>query len=277
MPSDGSDYLRLFAKQIGLQILLTVGADYASLSLCTARRCCCVGFASVASAADMPVKAQPIGPPVGPFTIGPAATSALTLAAAGPGRNLPTQSTQRHFGHLDPGEGFAYTYDGFIGGGQVGCNYQINQWVLGVEGTFAGATIKGDAADLAVLNDDVFTTKINSLATVTARIGYAWNNVLLYAKGGYAGANVQFSVSDTCCVGGSPMGAGSATHWQSGWTIGTGLEYGLTPNWIIGVEYNYVDLGSANYEVGGSSGSYAFDVKTRIQEVLGRVSYKFGP
>ena len=89
------------------------------------------------------------------------------------------------------GEGFAYTHNGFIGGGQVGCNHQINQWVLGVEGTFAGTTIKGDAADLAILNDDVFATKINSLATVTARIGYAWNNVLLYAKGGYAGANVQ--------------------------------------------------------------------------------------
>ena len=235
------------------------------------------GFASVASAADLPTKA-----PV--YTAAPVAVynwnGCYVGAHAGGGwarTEFTNTADTTAFGHLNPGEGFTYTYDGFIGGGQVGCNYQINQLVLGVEGTFAGTTIKGDAADLAILNDDVFSTKINSLATVTARIGYAWNNVLLYAKGGYAGANVQFSVSDTCCVGGSPMGAGSDTHWQSGWTIGTGLEYGLTPNWIIGAEYNYIDLGTANYEVGGGAGSYAFDVKTRIQEVLARVSYKFGP
>ena len=187
------------------------------------------GFASVASAADLPTKA-----PV--YTAAPVAVynwnGCYVGAHAGGGwarTEFTNTADTTAFGHLNPGEGFTYTYDGFIGGGQVGCNYQINQWVLGVEGTFAGTTIKGDAADLAVLNDDVFSTKINSLATVTARIGYAWNNVLLYAKGGYAGANVQFSVSDTCCVGGSPMGAGSDTHWQSGWTIGTGLNTGSRP------------------------------------------------
>jgi len=71
------------------------------------------------------------------------------------------------------------------------------------------------------------------------------------------------------------MGAGSGTQWQSGWTAGAGLEYGLTPNWIIGAEYAYIDVGTANYQVGGGAGSYAFDVKTRIQTVLARVSYKF--
>ena len=181
------------------------------------------------------------------------------------------------FGHLDPGESFTYTNDGFVGGGQVGCNYQVNQWVFGIEGSFDGTSIKGDANNLAILNDDIFTTRINSIGTVTGRVGYAWNNVLLYAKGGYAGGHVQFSVSDTCCVGGSPMGAGSDSHWQSGWTIGGGLEYGLTPNWIVGAEYNYIDLGTASYEVGGGAGNYTFDVRTRIQTVLARLSYKFGP
>ena len=233
-----------------------------------------IGFASIASAADMPIKARPISPP--PVVYNWTGCYIGVHAGGGWARTefTNTVNTTAAFGHLDPGEGFTYTYDGFVGGGQAGCNYQINQWVLGVEGTFAGTTIKADASDLAVLNDDVFTTKINSLATVTARIGYAWNNVLLYGKGGYAGANVQFAVSDTV---GPNFGAGSQTRWQSGWTVGGGLEYGLTPNWIIGAEYNYIDLGSASYEVGGGDGSYAFDVKTRIQEVLARVSYKFGP
>ena len=236
-----------------------------------------VGFASVASAADLPTKA-----PV--YTAAPVAVynwnGCYVGAHAGGGwarTEFTNTADTTAFGHLNPGEGFAYTHNGFIGGGQVGCNHQINQWVLGVEGTFAGTTIKGDAADLAILNDDVFTTKINSLATVTARIGYAWNNVLLYAKGGYAGANVQFSVSDTCCVGGSPMGAGSETH------LAEWLDDRHRPGIRDHAQLDHrrrVQLhrfGVGELRVGGGAGSYAFDVKTCIQEVLARVSYKFGP
>ena len=234
------------------------------------------GFSFVASAADMPTKAPVYRAPMATTYNWSGCYIGLNAGGGWARTEFINTANTTAFGHLDLGEGFAYSYDGFVGGGQIGCNFQFNQWVFGVEGTFEGSSIKGDANNLAILNDDIFTTKISSLATVTGRIGYAWNNVLLYAKGGYAGARVQFSVSDTCCVGGSPMGAGSQSDWQSGWTVGTGLEYGLTPNWIIGVEYNYIDLGTANYEVGGGLGSYAFDVKPRIQTVLGRVSYKFG-
>jgi outer membrane immunogenic protein len=236
------------------------------------------GFSFVASAADMPTKAPVYRAPMATTYNWSGCYIGLNAGGGWARTEFVNTVNTTDFGHLLPGEGFAYSYDGFVGGGQIGCNYQVNQWVFGVEGTFDGSSIKGDANNLAILNDDIFTTKISSLATVTGRIGYAWNNVLLYAKGGYAGARVQFSVSDTCCVdGSSPMGAGSQSDWQSGWTIGGGLEYGLTPNWIIGAEYNYIDLGTATYEVGGGLGSYAFDVKPRIQTVLGRVSYKFGP
>jgi outer membrane immunogenic protein len=236
-----------------------------------------ISFASVASAADMPVKAPLYRAPVAAVYNWSGCYIGLNAGGGWARTEFTNTVNTTAFGHLDPGQSFTYDNSGFIGGGQVGCNYQVNQWVLGIEGTFDGTSIKGDANNLAILNDDIFTTKINSLATVTGRVGYAWNNVLLYAKGGYAGGHIQFSVSDTCCVGGSPMGAGSQSRWQSGWTIGGGLEYGLTPNWIVGAEYSYIDLGTANYEVGGGLGSYAFDVKTRIQTVLARVSYKFGP
>ena len=235
-----------------------------------------IGFASVASAADMPAKAPIQRAPLTTYYNWSGCYIGLNAGGGWARTEFNNTVNTTAFGHLNPGEGFAYSYDGFVGGGQVGCNYQVSQWVFGIEGSFDGSSIKGDASDLAILNDDIFTTRIDSVATVTGRDGYAWNNVLLYAKGGYAGAHVQFSVSDTNSALGSPVGSGSQTRWQSGWTVGGGLEYGLTPNWIIGVEYNYIDLGSANYEVGGTSGSYAFDVKPRIQSVLARVSYKFG-
>jgi outer membrane immunogenic protein len=177
------------------------------------------------------------------------------------------------FGDLAPGQGFQKTDGGFVGGGQIGCNYQVNRWVLGIEGTFAGSTFKGDVANTVFGGaDDVFTTKVESIATVTGRVGYAWNNWLLYAKGGYAGGEVRFSVSDTVGV----TGSGSGSSWQNGWTVGGGLEYGLTPNWILGVEYDYVDLLTKNYNVAGASaGVYTFDVHPQIHEILARLSYKF--
>ncbi|HWK94853.1 MAG TPA: outer membrane protein [Pseudolabrys sp.] len=178
------------------------------------------------------------------------------------------------FGDLAPGDGASVTKSGFVGGGQLGCNYQINQWVLGIEGTFSGTSIKGSVINSAFgAGDDVFETRVNSIFTVVGRIGYAFNNWLPYIKGGYAGASNKLSVSDTA---GMNQGAGSESKWHNGWTIGGGLEYGLTQNWIIGLEYNYIGLQTKNYNVAGADpGIYAFDVKPRIHEVLARVSYKF--
>ncbi len=233
-----------------------------------------LGFGA-AQAADMPVKAPIKAPPpivmynwTGCYIGG--------HAGAGWARTEFTNTANTTaFGDLGPGEGFTTTKSGFVGGGQLGCNYQVNQWVFGIEGTFAGSTIKGDVANTTFgAGDDVFNVKINSIATVTGRLGYAFNNWLPYIKGGYAGANVKFSVDDT--VG--TTGSGSETKWLSGWTVGGGLEYGLTRNWILGIEYNYIDLGTKSYNVAGSAaGVYTFDVKPRIHEVLARVSYKFWP
>jgi outer membrane immunogenic protein len=186
--------------------------------------------------------------------------------------NWTNTTNSTAFGDLAPGQGYRQTDGGFVGGGQIGCNYQVDHWVFGIEGTFAGSTFKGDVANTVFgVADDIFTTKIESIATGTGRVGYAWNNWLLYAKGGYAGGEVRFSVSDTVGI----TGAGSGSNWQNGWTVGGGVEYGLTPNWILGVEYDYVDLLTKSYDVGGGAGVYAFDVHPQIHEILARLSYKF--
>lgn len=176
------------------------------------------------------------------------------------------------FGDLTAGQGYRQTDGGFIGGGQLGCNYQVSEWVVGIEGSFSGATLKGNVPNTVFgAADDVFTTRVESLALVTGRVGYAWNNWLFYAKGGYAGGEVKFSVADVI----PPAGSGSASKWQNGWTVGGGIEYALTPNWILGVEYDYVDLLTKSYEVGGGAGLYTFDVHPQIHQALARVSYKF--
>lgn len=72
-------------------------------------------------------------------------------------------------------------------------------------------------------------------------------------------------------------GSGGQTHWASGWTVGAGWEYGISRNWIVGLEYNYAAFESQSYQLGGTGGSYTFDAKPRdIQWAVVRASYKFG-
>jgi outer membrane immunogenic protein len=234
-----------------------------------------LGFAQSAGAADMSFKAPVYRPPVVTVYNWTGCYIGAHVGAGWGSSDWTNTANTTAFGDLTPGEGFSQTNLGFIGGGQLGCNYQLDRWVFGVEGTFSGSTIDGSLSNTVYGSaDDVFNVKITSIATVTGRVGYTWNNVLAYVKGGYAGADVKFSVTDNV---GPDVGSGSATAWHNGWTVGGGVEYGLTPNWILGLEYNYIGLQSKSYDVGGAGGIYSFDVKPSIHEVLARVSYKFYP
>jgi outer membrane immunogenic protein len=181
------------------------------------------------------------------------------------------------FGDLSPGEGFRQRGTGVFGGGQVGYNWQASNYVFGLEGTVSAMDNRG-----SVLNrvfgtglDDQFIWRTNWMATVTGRVGYAVANNLFYAKGGYAGVNNQLSVVD---VAPPATGSGSATQWHNGWIVGAGWEYGITPNWIVGLEYDYSAFETKRYQLASTApGVYAFDAKPRdIQSVVVRFNYKLG-
>jgi outer membrane immunogenic protein len=182
------------------------------------------------------------------------------------------------FGDLGPGLGIRQRETGFIGGGHVGYNWQASNFVFGLEGSLSGMTTEGSVAvnTLFGAGDDVFSWRTNWMATVVGRAGVAFNNNLLYVKGGWAGVNNRLSVSDTVLAN---VGSGSQTTWHNGWTVGAGWEYGLTQNWIIGLEYNYAGFETKSYQLNGTEAGavYTFDAKPRdIQSVVGRISYKFG-
>ncbi|MGV7215841.1 outer membrane protein [Bradyrhizobium sp. UFLA05-112] len=180
------------------------------------------------------------------------------------------------FGDLSPGEGFRQRGSGLIGGAQIGYNWQASNYVFGLEGTISGLDNHGTVNNtvFGVGLDDQFSWRTNVLATIVGRAGFAVQNNLFYIKGGYAGANNRLSVSDTVGVA---TGAGGQTHWASGWTVGAGWEYGITRNWIVGVEYNYAAFTSQTYQLAGTAaGTYTFDAKPRdIQWAVVRASYKF--
>lgn len=152
----------------------------------------------------------------------------------------------------------------FIGGGQVGFNYQVGAWVLGIEGDIS-------AADLGNKHDYYFApyyypgTSIDWIATLTGRIGYAWDNWLLYVKGGGAWAG-----------GDSKDYYGYGYDHDdnlSGWTVGVGVEWAWTPNWSVKLEYNYLDFdrGHDYYYTG-----YYNDRNTEVHAVKVGINYRFG-
>jgi outer membrane immunogenic protein len=188
-----------------------------------------------------------------------------------------TQSTNlvnsTAFGDFTPGQGFANPASGVIGGGHVGCNYQYARMVLGIEVSYDGADISRDYASPFGGADDVYRTRINGVATVAGRFGWAFDSWLFYTKLGWAGAHASLSVVDNVPPA---VGAGSASNWHNGATIGTGTEVAIDRNWIVGFESNYYRFESKTYELGGGAALYTFRTRPRdVFSYLARVSWKF--
>ncbi len=146
--------------------------------------------------------------------------------------------------HVDQGTGLDdtlnYNVNGGLVGGTVGYNWQAASWVFGIEGDWSWSGQKGSSIDDGLAGNPTFSsyTKEKWLATVRGRVGYAANNVLFYATGGYAAASVEAGVTATA----TGVLLDSATSTRSGWTAGGGIEWGFAPNWSAKVEYLYVQL-----------------------------------
>jgi outer membrane immunogenic protein len=126
---------------------------------------------------------------------------------------------------------------GFIGGFQGGCDYQFaGGFVIGIAGDYDWANASASNASILFPG---FTnhTRVNSLASVTGRIGYAWDRFLGYVKGGGAWERDEHDYSNGALIG-------TAAATRSGWTVGIGGEYAFT-NWLTGfAEYDYYDFGT---------------------------------
>jgi outer membrane immunogenic protein len=165
-----------------------------------------------------------------------------------------------------------------IGGGHVGYDLQINQWVIGVEGSVDGTSLSNTAA-IAFPDGSFLTahTKADIQGSIRGRLGIAFDRALIYATGG-----VAFGGFNTDVTFAAPPFFASAnrSNTRTGWTVGGGIEYAITNNWSIGAEYRFTDFGRIrNGDLAGLGleADEFLNGHRRLQEnqVQARFSYKF--
>jgi outer membrane immunogenic protein len=125
---------------------------------------------------------------------------------------------------------------GFLGGGQIGYDHQMGQFVFGVAADLSGAALRKTSP----FPDDPTisgTSKVKSLGTATVRAGFAMDRALIYILGGGAWARDRFTVADS-------IGSVSTSQSRGGWTVGGGGEIAIDNNWSAFLQYNYLDFGN---------------------------------
>jgi len=138
----------------------------------------------------------------------------------------------------------------FIGGGQLGANYQAGAFVIGAEADFDwAANNKNSFPGTAV--PAVGTVRVSSnnrwITTLAARFGWAVDHFLIYGKagGGWIGAG-NFALTNVS-TGGTFTVSNSNTNY--GWLVGLGTEYAITNNVTAKLEYDYVGISNGSYTV----------------------------
>jgi outer membrane autotransporter protein len=200
---------------------------------------------------------------------------------------------------VGPSTGTSPRMAGFLGGGEAGWNYQTGAFVFGVEadlalgGLFGGTSCPNVGAQTfnvaapvplatAGVGTNSFTCNetLRYMGTATARIGYAWDRVLVFVKGG--GAWIKDDYSAKCnfdsrafelatsrdCI--APVIAASDKRF--GWTVGGGFEYALNKWWSAKAEYDYADFGTKRLVF--TDGETA-DIKKTVNLVKIGVNYRF--
>jgi outer membrane immunogenic protein len=180
------------------------------------------------------------------------------------------------------GNGVSFSSAGFVGGGQIGCDYQFAPgWVAGVEGRAAWSSLKNTHAltlkfSTGAIAPSQFTLSNDFLASASARVGYSFaDRWLVFARGG--GAWTHEKMDDAFTIGGTAFDP-SATNTRTGWTAGGGLEYAFSRNWSAQLEYDYYNFGSPGAKLTSGPNGAVVTIRSlndTIHEVAVGLNYRF--
>jgi outer membrane immunogenic protein len=172
----------------------------------------------------------------------------------------------------------------YLGGGQLGFNYQIQSLVFGLESDLTFTNLASATTPSALTNNATesvaYTSGVGShwLSTVRGRFGTSVaDHVLVYTTGGFAMAGRTFNNGAVVLSPeGQDFSIGTAARTASGIALGGGLEYALTKNWTLKGEYLYTELGR-DRTIGSYNASIPIGGKTVLDEKIVRaaINYKF--
>ena len=167
----------------------------------------------------------------------------------------------------------------FIGGGQLGVNYEFGEgvvigaeamfdWLLSTPTTFTASNPRTGSANGTINN--------RWITAVTGKLGYAWDRLLVYGKGGGAWVGTDNSLT----VGATPAGV-SVNSGSGGWTAGVGVEWAFATKWSARAEYDFIGLQNQNFTVSRIPATPfagdAIGVNNRtIQMITAGLNYKLG-
>jgi outer membrane immunogenic protein len=179
---------------------------------------------------------------------------------------------------------------GAVAGGQFGYNYQMGNWVIGVEGEGFWSGIKL-TNNQSVFNSDgtlreTFgsSVKNNSDFTIAGRLGVAFDRTLIYGKGGWAWGDHKFNSFESCCNATPTTFTSNASGTLDGLLVGIGIEHALMRNVTIKFEYDHISFGSKELLVTECSptlclpvGGASFSSTKQIFKVGANYLFNVGP
>jgi opacity protein-like surface antigen len=234
---------------------------------------CCCGFAApaVARAADLAAASNPAGLPR------PVWSWTGFYAGVHLGSGWANDTWRSGTGFLTS-PGFnpflgAGSGSGTLGGGQVGANYQIGPLVLGAEVSASIADIGAESpCGIAQFN---CVRQVDGLGALAGRLGFAFDQFLIYGKGGATFEHVHDCMVPFLGLGNSSIFNGSASLW--GWTAGAGLEFAFNRRLSAFAEYDFLDFGRRGVAVSDQFGNGASVATTEnLHLVKVGLNYKLG-
>jgi outer membrane immunogenic protein len=235
-----------------------------------------LGIAGQASAADLAAR---------PYTKAPPMIAAVyDWSGFYIGANGGYGSSRKCWDFVTPAGAFVaaegcHDSTGGTAGGQIGYRWQSASWVFGLEAQGNWADLSGGNISTAF---PAYTnrTKIDAFGLFTGQIGYAWNNTLLYVKGGAGLTSDRYSSVTTV---GNILAANTVDGTRWGGTVGVGLEYGFTPNWSFAIEYDHLFMHDKTYTftnngtVGAAGTLFGTDrIRQDVDLITARINYKWG-
>ena len=236
-----------------MRTLILVGAAALSLSAI-----------APALAADMPLKAAPVAAPVAPwqgFFFGGSLGGDWEdpgLWTFGDGRTVQLPSASS-----------------WVAGLHTGFNWQFGHLVLGTETNYRFTDLSSSSACPGTAGQNrlgglICQQKIQNIFTFGGRAGFAYSDWLLYGTGGYASTGMETNTFNAT-TGLLNDGAG---HWHNGWFGGAGLEYALTPDIVLGVQYTHINVNNHTETVAPVNLVEDRNISAKIDMVEARVSFK---